>query len=210
VILGATLIVVPNVLLLVFGIAPATEAWIRVLGVVVLVLGTYYIVAARRDLLPFIRPTVWSRILNGLTPRWEGESLTLLWAVVGGVATPVVVGNAMKLLPIEDLRPVAFVPLLLLGGFLGFRLRGERQIALIAGLAAYLSLAAGVFANAIVEEIVFRRWASHNTWPSYVDHNLWPFEIIAWWRFAPIPMLLGAVLGVGLAFWRVPRRSLDS
>lgn len=57
------LITVPNVLLGLLGMAPATEPWIRVLGVVVGALGAYYIVAARTELGPFFRATVWVRAL---------------------------------------------------------------------------------------------------------------------------------------------------
>jgi hypothetical protein len=53
----------PNVLLRLLAMAPATEPWIRVLGVVVGALGTYYIVAARAELDPFFRATVWVRAL---------------------------------------------------------------------------------------------------------------------------------------------------
>lgn len=63
VVLAVTLTVAPNMLLEVFGIAAAREPWIRVLGVVVFVLGAYYVVAARRELMPFIRATVWGRMV---------------------------------------------------------------------------------------------------------------------------------------------------
>ena len=57
------LIFTPNVLLGLLRIVPTTEPWIRVLGVVVAVLGAYYVVAARAELNPFTRATVWGRVL---------------------------------------------------------------------------------------------------------------------------------------------------
>ncbi len=57
------LITAPNVLLGLLRIAPATEPWIRVLGVVVAVLGAYYVAAARAELVPFLRATVWGRAM---------------------------------------------------------------------------------------------------------------------------------------------------
>ena len=60
---AAVLIMAPNVLLRVLRIVPTTEPWIRVLGVVIAVLGAYYVVAARAELNPFFRATVWGRCL---------------------------------------------------------------------------------------------------------------------------------------------------
>lgn len=59
--LGITLIVVPNVLLSLFGIPATNEVWIRVAGVVVMILGYYYSMAARRDLTDFFKWTVYGR-----------------------------------------------------------------------------------------------------------------------------------------------------
>ena len=61
VLLGIILVVAPNVLLGVFGMPPTTEVWIRVLGVIVGILGYYYIQAARNSLIPFFRATIYGR-----------------------------------------------------------------------------------------------------------------------------------------------------
>ena len=60
---AAALILAPNVFLGLLRIAPTTEPWIRVLGVVIAVLGAYDVVAARAELDPFFRATVWGRCL---------------------------------------------------------------------------------------------------------------------------------------------------
>jgi hypothetical protein len=60
--LGVILILAPNTLLTLFGFLATTEVWIRVLGVVVAVLGAYYVQAARHELVPFYRATVWGRV----------------------------------------------------------------------------------------------------------------------------------------------------
>jgi hypothetical protein len=60
-ILGAVLVAAPNVLLSVFGIAATSEVWIRVVGMLVLILGYYYSTAARNNLTVFIRATVYAR-----------------------------------------------------------------------------------------------------------------------------------------------------
>lgn len=59
--LGAALLLVPNLLLQVFGVAPTKEVWIRVVGMLVLCLSFYYVRAARSELTTFIRWTVWTR-----------------------------------------------------------------------------------------------------------------------------------------------------
>lgn len=60
---GALLIGAPNVLLGPLGIAAPTEPWIHVLGMIVAVLGGYYIAAARAELEAFFRATVLFRTL---------------------------------------------------------------------------------------------------------------------------------------------------
>jgi len=59
--LGAVLLIAPNVLLGLFGIAPTTETWIRVIGMLVVILGYYYLNVARAGLEPFLRWTVHAR-----------------------------------------------------------------------------------------------------------------------------------------------------
>ena len=59
--LGLVLTVVPNLLLRAFGIPTTTEVWIRVVGMLVLLLGYYYSRAARRELTDFFRWTVHAR-----------------------------------------------------------------------------------------------------------------------------------------------------
>ncbi|MEJ6022635.1 hypothetical protein [Ramlibacter sp. PS4R-6] len=77
--LGALLVVAPNVVLGLFGIPPATEVWIRVVGMLVLVLGAYYALAAIAEVRAFMRWTVPIRlcvllffaafVVTGLAPR---------------------------------------------------------------------------------------------------------------------------------------------
>jgi hypothetical protein len=59
------LIVIPNVLAGVFGIPPTDEPWIRMLGLLVLGLAGYYLVAARSELTVFFQASVTGRVLIG-------------------------------------------------------------------------------------------------------------------------------------------------
>src|SRR5512139_1773691 len=61
--LAAVLVLVPNVMLVMFGMPATSEVWIRVVGVLVFCLGAYYIVAARAELAPVIRMTVPVRVM---------------------------------------------------------------------------------------------------------------------------------------------------
>lgn len=61
-VLGLTLLLVPNLLLQLFGATPTNEVWIRLNGMFVLCLSFYYIQAARSELTRFIRWTVWTRV----------------------------------------------------------------------------------------------------------------------------------------------------
>jgi hypothetical protein len=56
--LGATLLLAPNLLLGVFGFAPTDEVWIRVVGMLAGILGVYYVRAAQAGLTAFFGWTV--------------------------------------------------------------------------------------------------------------------------------------------------------
>jgi hypothetical protein len=61
--MGLAMAVVPNLLLLLLGVAPTGEAWIRILGVVVTIIGLYYLAAARAEAVEFFRWTTWGRAI---------------------------------------------------------------------------------------------------------------------------------------------------
>ena len=61
VVLGITLIAVPNLLLSAFGFPATNEVWIRVVGMLVLILAFYYSQAARKELTVFFQWTVYAR-----------------------------------------------------------------------------------------------------------------------------------------------------
>jgi O-antigen/teichoic acid export membrane protein len=60
-VVGLLLSTVPNLVMGPLGFPEAREPWIRVLGVVVVVVAFYYLQAARHELTPFIQWTVWAR-----------------------------------------------------------------------------------------------------------------------------------------------------
>lgn len=59
--LGLTLVSLPNMLLSMFGFEPTTEVWIRVLGAIVFTIGIYYIFIAPTNNETFIKITVYAR-----------------------------------------------------------------------------------------------------------------------------------------------------
>lgn len=62
-VLGTGLLAAPNTLLALFRQLPTQEPWLRVVGLVVLVLGLYYVSAAREQVAAFFRWTLWGRSL---------------------------------------------------------------------------------------------------------------------------------------------------
>jgi hypothetical protein len=81
-VMGVLLLTIPNVLLGVVEYPTTGEVWIRVLGVVTLSLGYYYVVAGRNELTSFFRASLFTR-----------PSLILFFAifVALGMAKPVLV-----------------------------------------------------------------------------------------------------------------------
>ena len=63
--LGVVLLFAPNMLLGAFGMPSTTEVWIRVVGMLVLIIGFLDVVAGRTDLVPLFRASVLAR---GLVP----------------------------------------------------------------------------------------------------------------------------------------------
>ncbi len=61
ILLGITLLVVPNVLLSVFAYPTTDEVWIRVVGMLLVMIAFYYIQAARNELIAFFWWTVYAR-----------------------------------------------------------------------------------------------------------------------------------------------------
>ncbi len=61
--LGVFLVVAPNVLLKFFSVPETSEVWIRIVGVVVLVIGYYYVRAAidNKGMTKFFRWTIYTR-----------------------------------------------------------------------------------------------------------------------------------------------------
>jgi len=59
--LGLTLLVTPNVLLGIFGFEPTSEVWVRIVGMLIVFLGYYYLSAARGEVTPFMRWSVHAR-----------------------------------------------------------------------------------------------------------------------------------------------------
>ena len=59
---GVTLIGVPNLLFGLLGIPATGEVWVRVVGVLTLILGFYFIQAARKEIIEFMRWTIYARL----------------------------------------------------------------------------------------------------------------------------------------------------
>jgi hypothetical protein len=60
--LGAILVIAPNLLLGILGLPPANDVWVHVTGALTFLLGFYYIQSARKELTEFMRLTVYARI----------------------------------------------------------------------------------------------------------------------------------------------------
>lgn len=80
--LGLVLVLAPNGLLRAFGLPPTGEVWIRVVGMLVLVLAFYYWNAARAELKGFFRWSVAAR---------TSVLLFFIAFVVAGLAPPTLI-----------------------------------------------------------------------------------------------------------------------
>jgi hypothetical protein len=78
--LGLVLFFAPNILLGALGVQPTSEVWIRVVGMLVIIIGAYYGVASRYELRPLI---AWSVPLRASVIVFFGGF------VIAGVAPPI-------------------------------------------------------------------------------------------------------------------------
>jgi len=84
-VLGLLLIADPNPLLALVGIAPTDEVWIRLAGMLLLILGFFYVQAGRADLVPFFRWTLVTRlgaavfVTGFVLAGWIGPVIILFW-----------------------------------------------------------------------------------------------------------------------------------
>ena len=60
-VLGIVLLVTPNFLLGIFQLPSTNEVWIRVVGMLLFLLGIYYLLAARKEMTDFFQWTVYLR-----------------------------------------------------------------------------------------------------------------------------------------------------
>lgn len=86
-VVGTALLVSPNTLLGLFALGATTEVWIRVVGMLVVILGVYYRTAAAAELTPFFIATVLGRasvpvfFLVFVLAGWVGWPLLLFGAI---------------------------------------------------------------------------------------------------------------------------------
>ena len=59
--LGVVMLIIPNTPLTIFGLPETHEVWIRVVGMMSLVLGYYFVQSARKELTDFFRSTLLTR-----------------------------------------------------------------------------------------------------------------------------------------------------
>ena len=63
---GLGFLLMPDLLLSVFRFSPTTEGWIRIMGLLVAILGVYYIYCAQNNDITFIRITAYGRVAFAL------------------------------------------------------------------------------------------------------------------------------------------------
>lgn len=75
-VLGLTLVFVPNLLLNMFGLESSSEVWIRVVGTLAFALGLYYILVSPTNNETFLKVTVYNRLL---IPVWFTFFVAMGW-----------------------------------------------------------------------------------------------------------------------------------
>jgi len=102
--LGVVMLIIPNVPLKIVGLPETNEVWIRVVGMMSLVLGYYFVQSARKELTDFFRSTILTRssaivffalfVALGFAPinlliLIAVDPLFIIWTVLALRSTPV-------------------------------------------------------------------------------------------------------------------------
>jgi|AGTN01.1.fsa_nt_gi hypothetical protein len=65
-IVGTTLMIMPNTLLGISGLEPASDVWVRVTGMLIAILGFYYTLCAKQEITYFFKLSVIGRIVPSI------------------------------------------------------------------------------------------------------------------------------------------------
>ena len=63
---GLGFLLMPNIVLSLFRFSTTSEGWIRILGLLVAIVGAYYLNSAQNNVIPFFRMTIWGRFAFAL------------------------------------------------------------------------------------------------------------------------------------------------
>jgi membrane-bound ClpP family serine protease len=74
---GLSFILIPNLILPIFGFATTTEIWIRITGLLTLILGIYFLYSVRHEDRHFFRVTLYGRLIF-----FTGVTLFVLFKLV--------------------------------------------------------------------------------------------------------------------------------
>ncbi len=90
-VLGPGLLIAPALLLAPFGIAPPQEAWVRVAGMLALLIGAYYLLAAHHEFMPLVQASVVARfavlgVFIGLVALVSAPPALILFGLVDAAA----------------------------------------------------------------------------------------------------------------------------
>ena len=95
IVMGTGFYIIPNAILPIFKFPKTDEPWIRALGMVILILGFYYIIAAQNELSSFFWATIVGRfgvliLLSALVISKKAKPTIILFGIIdaaGGVWT---------------------------------------------------------------------------------------------------------------------------
>lgn len=65
-IVGSILMIIPNILLTISGLEMASDVWVRVAGMLIAILGFYYILCAKQEITYFFKLSVIGRIIPSI------------------------------------------------------------------------------------------------------------------------------------------------
>jgi hypothetical protein len=82
---GLSLLLVPGIVLAALGFPPASDGWVRVVGVLAVCVGVYHVISARHELQPYLRASVVVRLgfaigLSGLVVTAQMPRALFLFA----------------------------------------------------------------------------------------------------------------------------------
>jgi len=127
-----------------------------------------------------------------ITKPVSSSKTVIIVAIIAGLIASIIINNISRWLNVWNSLwglAVAFVVFVVMGLMIEYTAPTDTKFKKII---QYVGIALAAIAPGVIVDVALDFFVRH------YDRNLFPFEIIMWWVFAPLPLMAGVLLARGL------------